>query len=158
MTAREGLREACGVVGVYSRGEDVARAAFFGLYALQHRGQESSGISAGDGEQIRVQTGMGLVAHVFEEEGLMRLPGHIAVGHVRYSTTGSSRLSNAQPIVSKGPEVELALAHNGNVINAVELKQELVEWGCTFTSTVDSEIIAHLMAYAPAMREPIPSS
>jgi len=150
MTDHEELREACGVVGVYSRGENVARAAFFGLYALQHRGQESAGISAGDGEQIRVKTGMGLVAQVFEEEGLMRLPGHVAVGHARYSTTGSSRLANAQPIVSKGPAVELALAHNGNVINAVELKQELVEWGCTFTSTVDSEIIAHLMANAPA--------
>ena len=150
MTARAHPREACGVVGVYSRGEDVARVAFFGLYALQHRGQESAGISASDGERIRVRTVMGLVGQAFQEDSLTGLPGHIAIGHTRYSTTGSSNLSNAQPILSKGPEVELAVAHNGNVINAVELKGELAELGCTFSSTGDSEIIAHLMAYAPA--------
>ena len=143
-------REACGLVGVYSRGEDVARVAFFGLYALQHRGQESAGISASDGNGIRVQTAMGLVGQAFQEEDLERLPGHIAVGHNRYSTTGSSQLCNAQPIVSRGPDLEIALAHNGNVINAVDLKRELAEWGCTFSSTSDSEIIAHLMTNAPA--------
>ena len=149
-TADDHPRDACGVVGVYSRGDDVARDAFFGLYALQHRGQESAGISASDGDRIRVHTVMGLVGQAFQEERLLELPGHIAVGHTRYSTTGSSNLANAQPIISKGPEVELALAHNGNVINAAELKQELVDWGCAFSSTGDSEIIAHLMANAPA--------
>ena len=143
-------REACGVVGVYSRLEDVARVVFFGLYALQHRGQESVGISASDGELIRVRTTMGLVGQAFQEDDLLQLPGHIAVGHTRYSTTGSSTLANAQPIVSTGPKVELALAHNGNVINAADLKQELAGWGCTFTSTADSEIIAHLISNAPA--------
>ena len=148
--AEDHPREACGVVGVYSRGEDVARIAFFGLYALQHRGQESTGIATSDGESIRVHTAMGLVGQACQEEDLTRLPGHIAVGHTRYSTTGSSYLSDAQPILSKGPNVELALAHNGNVINAVELRQELTEWGCTFSSTSDSEIIAHLTSCAPA--------
>ncbi|MCI0441452.1 MAG: amidophosphoribosyltransferase, partial [Chloroflexi bacterium] len=144
------LREECGVVGVYSHGEDVARAAFFGLYALQHRGQESAGIASADGERIRVRTSMGLVGQSFTEDHLEDLTGHIAIGHTRYSTTGSSQLCNAQPILSRSPDVELVLAHNGNVINAVELKKELVEWGCAFTSTNDSEIIAHLMSNAPA--------
>ena len=149
-SADDGLREACGVVGVYARGEDVARVAFFGLYALQHRGQESAGIAASDGELIRLHTSMGLVGQAFQEDDLTRLPGHIAVGHTRYSTTGSSNIRNAQPILSRGPEVEIALAHNGNVINAVDLRQELAEWGCTFSSSGDSEIIAHLMTNAPA--------
>ena len=149
-TADGRLHEACGVVGVFSRREDVARVVFFGLYALQHRGQESAGIAASDGDGIKVRTTMGLVGQAFQEEDLSGLPGHIAVGHTRYSTTGSSQLANAQPVLSTGPEVELALAHNGNVINAVELKRELTEWGCTFSSTSDSEIIVHLMAYAPA--------
>lgn len=143
-------QEACGVVGVYAPGEDVARVAFFGLYALQHRGQESVGIATTDGERIRLRTAMGLVAQTFQEDDLSRLPGYAAIGHTRYSTTGSSNLRNAQPILSKGPEVELALGHNGNVVNAAELKEELIEWGCTFTSSSDSEIIAHLMSHAPA--------
>ncbi|MCH8206107.1 MAG: amidophosphoribosyltransferase [Chloroflexi bacterium] len=144
------LREACGVVGVYSRGEDVARIAFFGLYALQHRGQESAGIAASDGKRTRVHTAMGLVAQTLDEETLLQLPGHIAIGHTRYSTTGTSTLSNAQPLLSAGPEVEIALAHNGNVINALELKEELAEWGCTFATSSDSEIVAHLITNAPA--------
>ena len=143
-------RDACGVVGVYAPGEDVARIAFFGLYALQHRGQESAGIATGDGERIRLQTAMGLVAQIFQEDDLERLPGHVAIGHTRYSTTGSSHLRNAQPMLIRGPNVELALAHNGNVVNALELRQELAEWGCTFSSTTDSEVIANLLAYAPA--------
>ena len=144
-------QEACGVVGVHSNnGMDVARLAFFGLYALQHRGQESVGIAASNGDGIQLHTAMGLVAQTIQEEDLARLPGNIAIGHTRYSTTGSSHLRNAQPIMSKGPNVELALAHNGNVVNALELKEELTEWGCTFTSTGDSEIIAHLISHAPA--------
>ncbi len=138
------------MVGVYSRGDDVARVAFFGLYALQHRGQESVGIATADGQRIRVRTAMGLVGQSFQEEDLARLIGHISVGHTRYSTTGSSHIRNAQPIISRGPEIELALAHNGNVINALELKQELTQLGCTFSGSNDSEIIAHLMANAPA--------
>ena len=143
-------REACGVVGVFAPGEDVARVAFFGLYALQHRGQESVGIATGDGQQIRSRTAMGLVAQTFQEDDLARLPGHVAIGHTRYSTTGSSNLSNAQPMLSQGPSVELALAHNGNVVNALELREELLEWGCTFSSGSDSEIVAHLFSHAPA--------
>ena len=148
--ADDHVREACGIVGVYAPGEDVARIAFFGLHALQHRGQESAGISASDGRNIRVHTAMGLVGQAFQEEDLTRLPGYVAVGHTRYSTTGSNRLNNAQPIVSNGSQVEIALAHNGNVINAVELRAELTEWGCTFSSSSDSEIVAHLMTNAPA--------
>ena len=142
--------DACGVVGLYSPGEDVARAAFFGLYALQHRGQESAGIAASDGDTIRVHTAMGLVANTLQEEDLERLPGYIAIGHTRYSTTGRSSLSNAQPLLSKGPSVEIALAHNGNVVNALELRQELAEMGVEFNSTGDSEIVAHLLSNAPA--------
>ena len=151
---RDSPREACGIVGVYAPGEDVARVAFFGLHALQHRGQECAGISASDGRRIRVQTAMGLVGQAFQEEDLTRLPGHVAVGHTRYSTTGSNNIRNAQPILSKGQDVEIALAHNGNVINAVELKRELASWGCTFSSTSDSEIVAHLMSNAPATSWP----
>ena len=139
-----------GVVGVYSRDHDVARVAFFGLFALQHRGQESAGISTADGDRITTQTGMGLVDQAFQEEDLLTLTGHLAIGHTRYSTTGSNNIRNAQPIVSKGPEIEIALGHNGNVINAVELKEELAGWGCTFSSSSDSEIVAHLITHAPA--------
>ncbi len=142
--------DACGVVGVYSPGEDVARVAFFGLFALQHRGQESAGIAASDGETIRVHTAMGLVANTLQENDLERLPGYIAVGHTRYSTTGQSYLSNAQPLISRSPDVELALAHNGNVVNALDLRQELADMGVEFKSSGDSEIIAHLLSYAPA--------
>jgi len=144
------LKEACGVVGVYARGEDAARAAFFGIYALQHRGQESAGIAASDGRMIRAHTEMGLVGQAFQEYDLSRLPGYISVGHTRYSTTGSSNISNAQPIISKGTGVEIALGHNGNVINAVELREELYDWGLSFESSADSEIIAHLISNAPA--------
>ena len=149
-TPDDHAREACGIMGVYAPGEDVARVAFFGLYALQHRGQESVGIATADGERIRLRTAMGLVAQTFQEEDLMRLPGTAAIGHTRYSTTGSSNLRNAQPILSQGPSIELALAHNGNVVNAVQLREELTDWGCTFSSGSDSEIIAHLMSHAPA--------
>ena len=145
----DSMKEACGVVGVYARGEEAARATFFGLYALQHRGQESAGIAASDGRNIRVHTEMGLVGQAFQEYDLSRLPGYISIGHTRYSTTGSSNISNAQPIISEGPEVEIALGHNGNVINAVDLKNEMSQWGLSFNSSADSEIIAHLVSNAP---------
>ncbi len=143
--------EACGVVGIYSEGEDVARHVFFGLYALQHRGQESAGIAASNGGDIRTKVSMGLVGQAFQENDLLGLPGHIAIGHTRYSTTGGSVIDNAQPICSVSASVNLALAHNGNVINAVELKEELARWGCEFHGSNDSEIIAHLIANAPAL-------
>lgn len=143
------VQEACGVIGVYANGQDVARDTFFGLYALQHRGQESVGIATADGERIRSHTAMGLVSQTINEDDLTRLSGHISIGHTRYSTTGSSFLSNAQPILSEGPTTELALAHNGNVVNAGELKDELVGWGCDFNTSSDSEVIAHLMSNAP---------
>ena len=144
-------REACGVVGIYSEGEDVARHAFFGLYALQHRGQESAGIASSTGDGINVKVSMGLVGQAFQEEDIAQLPGHIAIGHTRYSTTGGSVIDNAQPICSVSAAVNLALAHNGNVINAAELKEELAPWGLEFHGSNDSEIIAHLLANAPGL-------
>ena len=150
LEAGDSAREACGVVGVYHPGEDVARIAFFGIYALQHRGQESSGIAASDGTTLRNRTGMGLISRAFEEDDLVDLPGHLAIAHTRYSTTGSSRIVNAQPIVARGPDVELALAHNGNVINAMSLREEMEDQGFRFEGTSDTEIIACLLANAPA--------
>ncbi len=143
-------REACGVFGAYHRGEDVSRIAFFGIYALQHRGQESAGIASADGTTMRWRTGMGLINQAFSEDDLIDLPGHIAIAHTRYSTTGSNRIVNAQPIVARGPDLELALAHNGNVINALELRVEMEEQGFRFDGTSDTEIIANLLANAPA--------
>ena len=119
------LREACGVFGVYAPGEDVARITFFGLYALQHRGQESAGIATSNARTIYLKTGMGLVSQVFDEDDLSYLPGNFAIGHTRYSTTGSSRLDNAQPIRVSGPNGELALGHNGNIVNAQVVREEL---------------------------------
>lgn len=143
------LKEACGVFGIYGRGEDVARIAFFGLYALQHRGQESAGIATGDGNRVHLYTRMGLVSQVFSEEQLATLPGHIAVGHNRYSTTGSSKAINAQPILVEGPRGQLALGHNGNLVNTEYLRQEMSEDGFVFSSSTDSEIITKLISYAP---------
>ena len=143
-------REECGVVGVYAPQGDASRIAFFGLFALQHRGQESAGIAASDGSSLRVHSDMGLIAQVFREEELHPLSGSMAIGHTRYSTTGSSKASNAQPFLVKGVHGELALGHNGNVINAPQLKWELKEqWGCDFISTTDSEVMAYLLANAP---------
>ncbi|MEX2598796.1 MAG: amidophosphoribosyltransferase [Dehalococcoidia bacterium] len=143
--------DACGVVGVYlpQPESDASRIAFFALYALQHRGQESAGIAASDGRTLRNFTNSGLVSNAFRQEDLERLPGHIAIGHTRYSTTGSNHVRNAQPLVSKSPEIELALGHNGNVINAKELRDELAEWGVQCTTGTDSEVIAHMLAWAP---------
>ncbi len=147
MTAQ--LGENCGVVAVYTPGEEAARTAFYALFALQHRGQESAGIATSDGQVIRRRVAMGLVTQVFREEDLLGLRGHMAVGHTRYSTTGSSLLENAQPLLVKGPAGELALGHNGNIINAKELRIRLEEWGCQFESSTDSEVIALLLAHAP---------
>jgi amidophosphoribosyltransferase len=133
------------VIGVYSPGLDAARIAFFGLFALQHRGQESAGIAVGDGSTVRMHKEMGLVTQVFHEETLAGLRGGLAVGHTRYSTTGASALRNAQPIHCQSRVGEIAVAHNGNLINARELRAELAAGGETFDGTSDSEVIARLL-------------
>ena len=125
---RDGPRDECGVFGVYAPGHDVARLAYFGLYALQHRGQESAGIATCEGGHITTLRELGLVSQVFDEEKLRALAGDMAIGHVRYSTTGGGAWENAQP-VWRDDGRELALAHNGNLTNAVELYNELTERG-----------------------------
>ncbi|MDV3347582.1 amidophosphoribosyltransferase [Leptothoe sp. ISB3NOV94-8A] len=140
--------EACGVFAVYSPTDDVATLTYFGLYALQHRGQESAGIATFDHGSINVHKDMGLVSQVFDEDVLQRLPGQWAVGHTRYSTTGSSRVANAQPAIVSTRLGEMALAHNGNVVNASKLREELLERNHTLLTTTDTEVIALLMADA----------
>ncbi|MFT4050420.1 MAG: amidophosphoribosyltransferase [Solirubrobacterales bacterium] len=146
---RDGPRDECGVFGIYAPELDVSRLAFFALYALQHRGQESAGIAVSDGGHIITLRDTGLVNQVFNEEKLRGLTGNMAVGHVRYSTTGSSGWENTQPIYRADNHM-IALAHNGNLINAVELHAELREQGVTFRSTSDSEIIAALVSNSQA--------
>jgi amidophosphoribosyltransferase len=143
---RDGPRDECGVFGVHAPESDVARLAYFALYALQHRGQESAGIAACDQGHIMTVRDLGLVSQVFDEEKLRALAGQTAVGHVRYSTTGSSSAwENAQP-VWRSDRRQVALAHNGNLINAVELHAELSERGVAFRGTSDSEIIAAMLS------------
>jgi amidophosphoribosyltransferase len=138
-------REECGIFGIFGH-EDAARLSYLGLYSLQHRGQESSGICTGDGERMRWHVGMGLVGDVFREQTLAELPGHIAVGHNRYSTTGRVSIKNAQPIVVDCKAGRLAIAHNGNIVNAVELRDSMEADGNIFQSTSDSEIVLHRVA------------
>ena len=139
-------REECGVIAVYSPEESASRLTFFGLFALQHRGQESAGIAASNGECVEVHAEMGLVSQVFREPDFLPLAGDLAIGHTRYSTTGSSEICNAQPLVVEGRAGTLALANNGNIINARELKDQLEqEWDCSFVSTTDTEIIARMV-------------
>ena len=139
----EGVREACGVFGVYAPGQSVAHLTYLGLYALQHRGQESAGIAASDGEMITVIKDMGLVSQVFNERNLAPLDGHLAMGHVRYSTTGSSTWRNAQPVYRSVGEAGIALGHNGNLTNTVELAESLGMLPGVLTS--DSELIGELL-------------
>ncbi len=141
------LREECGVFGIFGHPE-AANLTYLGLYALQHRGQESAGICSADGKQMFVEKAMGLVADIFSEKRLKKLPGHIAIGHNRYSTSGSSILKNVQPIVANFSLGTLALAHNGNLVNASELRKTLEEEGAIFQSTSDSEVIVHLIAHS----------
>ena len=148
---RDGPRDECGVFGVHAPGSDVARLAYFALYALQHRGQESAGIATSEDGHIMTVRDLGLVSQVFDEEKLRALHGQMAVGHVRYSTTGSSAWENAQP-VWRSDRRQVALAHNGNLINAVELHAELIEQGIRFRGTSDSEIIAALLSSHEADR------
>jgi amidophosphoribosyltransferase len=139
-------KEACGVFGIYAPEEDVAKLTYFGLYALQHRGQESAGIATFDEDKVHLRKEMGLVSQVFNESSLKDLPGYLAIGHNRYSTTGSSLVVNAQPAVIKTRLGHLALAHNGNLVNAGELREELIKRDCDFITTTDSEMIALAIA------------
>src|SRR5580765_8684461 len=135
----------CGVFGVYGH-PNAAELTYYGLYALQHRGQESAGIVTSDGRQFHRHRGMGLVSQVFNGEVLHDLVGPMAVGHTRYSTTGASQLSNAQPLTVDCARGQIAIAHNGNLTNASQLRDQLEARGSIFQTTVDSEIILHLMA------------
>jgi amidophosphoribosyltransferase len=144
-----GPREACGVFGAYAPGRDVARLAFFALYALQHRGQESAGIAASDGRAAYIHKAMGLVAQVFTEDNLHPLKGHLVIGHTRYSTTGSSHLRNAQPHLIETIYGPLGVAHNGNLTNALELRHALLKRGVGLSSTTDSEVIVQMLAAPP---------
>jgi amidophosphoribosyltransferase len=147
---RDGPRDECGVFGIFAPGHDVARLTYFALYALQHRGQESAGIASCDrDDHIMTLRERGLVSQVFDEQKLRTLGGELAVGHVRYSTTGSDAWENTQPVY-RSDHHQLALAHNGNLVNAVELHSELREDGVRFSSTSDSEIIAALLSHHPA--------
>ncbi|MCK9357540.1 MAG: amidophosphoribosyltransferase, partial [Dehalococcoidia bacterium] len=143
------IRDKCAVFGVFAPSEDVARLIFFGLYALQHRGQESSGIVVCDGHELKRRAAAGLVSQVFDEESLSRLKGFAGIGHNRYSTTGSSTAANAQPLLVSGDAGTLALAHNGNIINSRELRDELVSRGFSFKTGTDSEVIANLILASP---------
>lgn len=142
-------REACGIFGIYAPGRDVARLAFFGLYALQHRGQESAGISTCDGRAAYMYKAMGLVSQVFNEDNLRPLKGHLAIGHNRYSTTGSSHVRNVQPYLIDTIYGPLGVAHNGNLTNALELRYRLLERGVGLSSTTDSEVITQVLASPP---------
>lgn len=142
---KECKREYCGLFGIYGN-KDAARLAYLGLYALQHRGQESAGIVTSDEKEVRQFKGMGLVSDVFTDENIKSLKGHLAIGHVRYSTTGSSLLKNAQPFLVEYANDSLAVGHNGNLVNALELRQKLEKEGAIFQTTMDSEIILHLVA------------
>ncbi|MEB3266864.1 MAG: amidophosphoribosyltransferase [Cyanobacteriota bacterium] len=141
--------EACGVYAVLAEGEAVANLAYFGLYALQHRGQESAGIAVFDqGSRVRLHKDMGLVSQVFDQEVLERMPGHLAIGHNRYSTTGSSKVCNAQPVLLPSRLGPFALAHNGNLVNAAALRQAMAHLAGEFSSTTDSELIAFALQEA----------
>ncbi len=137
--------EACGVFGVYAPGEEVGRVTYFGLFALQHRGQESAGIAVTSGDGILVVKDMGLVSQVFDENSFVSLQGDYAIGHVRYSTTGSTLWENAQPMYELTRRGPIAIAHNGNLVNTVQLRESLAQEGVTFTSTTDTEVIGALL-------------
>jgi amidophosphoribosyltransferase len=143
------LKDECGIFGIFGHPE-AASLTSLGLYALQHRGQESAGIASGDGEGMRVARGMGQVADVFKEEMLQKLPGHLAIGHTRYSTAGESKIENAQPFLIDCAHGQIAVAHNGNLVNARELRDELVRSGSIFQTTSDTEVVLHLYARSKA--------
>ncbi|MBP2638089.1 MAG: purF [Firmicutes bacterium] len=138
-------REECGIFGIFARQENVALNTYWGLYALQHRGQESAGIAVTDGNVMDVQRGMGLVNEVFRHS-LPEMPAHIAIGHVRYSTTGSSLLRNTQPLLVNYSGGQISLAHNGNLTNAHEIREDLEKKGSVFQTSIDSEVLVNLIA------------
>jgi amidophosphoribosyltransferase len=142
----ESPKEECGVIGIFAPNEDVARMTFFGLYALQHRGQEAAGMAVADGQVMSMHKGVGFVSRVFTPESMADLKGHYAIGHTRYSTTGSSSLRNAQPFMIETINGPLALAHNGNLVNSAELRQELMEQGVGFSSSSDTEVMTMMLA------------
>lgn len=144
------IQEECGVTGIFAPGEDAGRLAFFSLFALQHRGQESAGLAVSDGQKITIHKDMGLVTQVFSEDVLSHLGGGIAIGHTRYSTTGSSILRNVQPIECFKDKECFAIAHNGDLINAAEVRAEMEAEGVEFETTNDSEVMAKLIATSPA--------
>ncbi len=148
-SADDKFHDECGLFGVWNHRE-AANLTYLGLYALQHRGQESAGIAATDGMSLHTEKAMGWVADVFSTERLRRLPGHRAIGHVRYSTAGSSRLRNAQPITANTVHGPIAIAHNGNLTNAEALRREMERDGAIFQSSSDTEVILHLLARSPA--------
>ncbi|MBV8170302.1 MAG: amidophosphoribosyltransferase [Candidatus Eremiobacteraeota bacterium] len=143
----DAVHDACGVCGIFAPGEDVARSTFFALYSLQHRGQESAGIAVSDGHSLRCHKDMGLISQIFTEEMLESLPGHLSVGHTRYSTTGSSIVYNAQPLMTHTEIGQFALAHNGNLVNTAELRDQLNDT-LVPTSNSDSEVMARLISQA----------
>ncbi len=143
------FKDECGVFGIFGHPE-AANMTYLGLYALQHRGQESAGIAASDGEQVRISREMGYVADVFDGETLAKLPGPLAIGHVRYSTAGESKLLNAQPILIDCAHGQIGICHNGNIVNARELRDDLVRRGSIFQSNSDTEVILHLYARSRA--------
>jgi len=140
-------RHECGICGIFGH-PDAAKLTYFGLYALQHRGQESAGIVASDGRKVLIHKDMGLVPEVFTEDTLQKLSGHLAIGHVRYSTTGESNIINTQPFMVNYKGTPLAIAHNGNLVNSIDLRKNLERKGSIFQTTMDSEIVVHLMARA----------
>ena len=141
------IHEECGIFGVYGHPE-AANLTYLGLYALQHRGQEGAGICSSDGRRLFLEKSRGLIADVFNEKRLRRLPGHMSIGHNRYSTAGSSVLRNVQPIVANFALGSLAIAHNGNLVNALEVRAALEDEGAIFQSSSDSEVIVHLIAHS----------
>ena len=145
MPCMRSLREECGIFGIYNH-PDAASITYLGLYALQHRGEESAGIAVSDGKHVIGHKGMGLAPEVFNPEILQKLTGHLAVGHIRYSTTGASELKNAQPFLVEYSQGSVAIAHNGNLVNTKELRDALEQRGSIFQSTMDSEVIVHLLA------------
>src|SRR3989338_7976455 len=141
----EGINEHCGLFGVYGH-KEASRLTYLGLYALQHRGEESAGIASFDGNSIYAHKGMGLVSDVFDEDKVSKLACHVAIGHVRYSTTGSTTLKNAQPVIVDYSRGTVAIGHNGNLVNGALLRAELEARGAIFKTTLDSETIIHLLA------------
>jgi amidophosphoribosyltransferase len=146
---RDKFHDECGVFGIFGHPE-AASLTSLGLYALQHRGQESAGIAAGDGERMRILRGMGEVGDTFREDALQKLPGHLAIGHTRYSTAGESKIENAQPFLIDCAHGQIAVAHNGNLVNARELRDDLVRAGSIFQTTSDTEVVLHLYARSRA--------